>query len=127
MFPEHLKYTSDHEWLRDDGDAFVVGVTERAAELLGDVTYIELPQIGTKVRQNEEVATVESVKAASDVYAPVGGKIVAVNEDLESQPELVNRDPYEAGWFFKLENVNAAETDKLMDASSYRRFVAENA
>ena len=126
MYPEHLRYTEDHEWLRDDGDVFVVGITDHAAELLGDVTYVELPQVGMVVRQGEEVAVVESVKAASDVFAPVGGRVVEVNQDLEGRPELVNESPYEAGWLFKLEDVRSAETDKLMDATAYRRFAAEN-
>ncbi len=126
MYPEHLKYTREHEWLRDDGEVFVAGITDHAAELLGEVTYVELPRAGIRVRQGEEVATVESVKAASDVYAPVAGRIAAVNEELEARPELVNESPYDAGWFFKLEDVNTAEADELMDATAYRRFVVEN-
>jgi len=126
MYPEHLKYTRDHEWLRDDGDVFVVGITDHAAELLGDVTYVELPQTGTIVRQGDEAAVVESVKAASDVFAPVGGRIVAVNTALEGRPELVNESPYRDGWFFKLEDVNTIEVDALMNVAAYRRYVAEN-
>lgn len=126
MFPEHLKYTADHAWLRDDGDLFVVGITDHAAELVGDVSYVELPQVGMTVRQGEEIAVVESVKASSDVYAPVGGRIVAVNEELEAHPEWVNEDPYEKGWFFKLQGVNTAETDCLMTADAYWRSTAEN-
>lgn len=126
MYPEHLKYTKDHEWLRDDGDVFVVGITDHAAEILGVVTYVELPEVGLVVRQGEQVATVESVTAASDVYAPVGGRVVAVNEALEADPGLVNQGPYEA-WFFKLKGVTTAQMDTLLDAATYGRFVAENA
>ncbi|HOZ47972.1 MAG TPA: glycine cleavage system protein GcvH [Candidatus Hydrogenedentes bacterium] len=127
MYPEHLRYTNEHEWLRDDGDLFVIGITDHAAELLGDVTYVELlGAVGTVFRKGDEVATVESVKAASEVYAPVGGTVVAVNEDLVDAPELINKDPYGAGWFFKIEGASAAEADDLMDAVAYQRYVAEN-
>jgi len=126
MYPEHLRYTTEHEWIRDDGEVFVVGVTDHAAEMLGDVTYVELPRVGMAVAQGVEIAAVESVKAASDVYAPVGGRVAAVNEELEARPELVNEDAYGEGWFLKLEGVKTAEMDKLMDATAYRRFVAEN-
>ena len=126
MYPEHLKYTKDHQWVRDDGDVFVVGVTDHTAELLGEVTYVELPQVGMAVRQGEEIAVVESVTAASDVYAPVGGRIVAVNGELEQRPALAHESPYDAGWFFKLEDVKTSEMDNLMDADTYRRYVAEN-
>ncbi len=125
-FPEHLKYTKDHEWLRDDGGVFVVGVTDHAADLLGDVTFVELPAVGMKIRQGSEAATVESVKAAGEVYAPVGGRVSEINEALEDHPELVNQSPYESGWFFKLDDVNKAEIDDLLDAEAYKRFVAEN-
>lgn len=125
IFPEHLKYTAEHEWVRDDGDVFVVGITDHAAELLGDITYAELPEVGLVLHQGEEVATVESVKAASDVYAPVDGRVVAVNEALVDEPGLINQRPYEA-WFFKLEDVSTAQVDALMDATAYKRYVAEN-
>jgi len=126
MYPEHLKYTSGHEWLRDDGEVFVVGVTDHTVELLGTVTCVDLPQVGVVVWQGDEVATVESVSDAAEVCAPVGGRIVEVNQALEARPELVNEAPYEIGWFFKIEDVKVAEIDALLDAAAYRRFVAEN-
>ncbi len=125
MNPKHLKYTENHEWIRDDGEVYTVGITDYAAEQLGDITYVELPVLGAVVRQNEEVATVESVKAASDVYAPVGGQIAAINEELEDSPEIVNKSPYEDGWFFKIEGINVKELDKLMDAARYEAFLKE--
>jgi len=123
--PAHLKYTQDHEWIRDDGGIFVIGVTEYAAEQLGDVTYVELPATEVAVDQHEEVATVESVKAASEVYAPVGGVITETNTALLERPELVNQSPYDEGWFFKLEEVDAAELDDLMDATEYEAFLKD--
>ena len=126
MYPEHLRYSEDHQWLRDDGEVFVVGITDYAAEMLGKVTCIELPPVGMKVRQGDEIATVDSVNATSDVYAPVGGRVVAVNKTLPERPELVNEDPY-AAWLFELEEVRSAELDQLLDAAAYARFVAENA
>ena len=117
--PAHLQYTKDHEWVWDNGGVFTVGITEFAAEQLGDITFVELPPVDAKVAQGAEVAMVESVKAASDIYAPVGGVITAVNSDLEERPEIINQSPYKDGWFFKLEGVDAAELDELMDAAEY--------
>jgi glycine cleavage system H protein len=125
MFPENLKYTNEHEWVRPDGEEYIVGITEYAVEQLGDITFVELPKVGTVVKQHGEAATVESVKAASDVYSPVAGEISAVNEALEDQPELVNQNPYEDGWFFKLKNVSEVDYAELMDASAYAKFVEE--
>ena len=125
MNPEHLKYTENHEWIRDDGGVYVVGITAYAAEQLGDITYVELPQAGEEFAQDGEAATVESVKAASDVYAPVGGCVAEVNKALEEHPEIVNKSPYENGWFFKLDGVDVAEYDSLMDAAAYERFLKE--
>lgn len=125
MYPKNLKYTNEHEWVRADGDVYTVGITAYAVEQLGDITYVELPKAGTKVKQHGEAATVESVKAASDVYAPVAGEITAVNEALEATPELVNENPYEQGWFFKMKGVSQAELASLMDAAAYAKFVEE--
>ena len=125
MFPKDLKYTKDHEWIRADGDVYIAGITAFAAGQLGDVTYVELPAVGTEVEQGATVAAVESVKAASDVYAPAGGRVCEVNGKLESAPELVNQGPYEDGWFFKLEGVNASQLAGLMDAAAYEKFVGE--
>lgn len=125
MSPEHLKYTQNHEWIRDDGALFVVGITEYAVEQLGDITYIELPEVGLDVAQDDDVASVESVKAASEVYAPVGGSVAKINERLVDQPEIVNKSPYEDGWFFKLEGVERAEFDSLMSAAEYEIYIKE--
>jgi len=125
MNPDKLLYTENHEWIRDDGGSYTVGITEYAAEQLGDVTYVELPEIDAELEQGEEVASVESVKAASDVYAPVSGRVSDVNEALVDQPELINKSPYEDGWFFKLEDINTAELGKLMKAAEYEAFIKE--
>lgn len=125
MNPQHLKYTQNHEWIRDDGEVFVVGITEYAAEQLGDVTYVELPEVGLDVNQDDDVAAVESVKAASEVYAPVSGVIAQINERLVDTPELVNKSPYDEGWFFKLEGVDAADLESLMDAAEYEVYIKE--
>ena len=125
MNPEHLRYTENHEWVRDDGGVYVVGITAHAAEQLGDITYVELPEVGAEFAPDEEAATVESVKAASDVYAPVGGRVVAVNQALLDHPEVINKSPYGDGWFFKLEEVLVAEYDSLMTAVRYETFLKE--
>lgn len=125
MFPDDLLYTEDHEWIMDDGGEFLVGITSYAAEQLGDITYVELPEVGTDVHQGEAVATVESVKAASDVYAPASGHVSEVNSELEARPELVNEDPHGNGWFFKMENVKPSELKKLMKAEDYEKYVGE--
>jgi glycine cleavage system H protein len=125
MYPDDLHYTEDHEWIRDDGGVFIVGITSFAAEQLGDVTYVELPELGLEVNVGDETAVVESVKAASDVYSPASGQIADVNDALENNPELVNKDPYGDGWFFKLKDIDASELNALMDATSYAKFVEE--
>ena len=125
MNPASLKYTKDHEWIGKDGDLYVVGISDHAQGQLGDVTYVELPDAGRTVAQHEETAVVESVKAASDIYAPVGGTVAEVNGALDGDPGVINSDPYGAGWFFKLSGVDAAELDGLMDAAAYAKFVEE--
>lgn len=125
MYPNDLKYTKDHEWVRKDGDEYTVGITAFAAEQLGDVTYVELPDVGKSLTAGGEAATVESVKAASDVYAPVAGTVSAKNDALDDTPELVNESPYEKGWFFKLKDVDASALDGLMDASAYEKHAQE--
>ena len=125
MYPDDIRYTKDHEWIRDEGGVCVVGITEYAAHQLGDVTYVELPELGLDVKKGAAVATVESVKAASDVYSPVRGRISEVNEDLLGKPELVNQSPYDQGWFFKLDDVDSGDLRHLMDAAKYEAFVAE--
>ena len=118
-----LKFTEDHEWIRDEGEVYVIGITEHAAEQLGDVTYVEPAEPGLSVSQGETVCAVESVKAASDIYAPVGGTVNEFNEGLEDQPELVNQDPYGDGWFFSMTGVSANELGGLMDAAAYAQYV----
>ena len=118
--PAELKYVSSHEWLRLEDDGTVtVGITEHAQELLGDIVFVELPEVGANLAADEQAGVVESVKAASDVYAPIAGEIVAVNEDLSGAPETANSDPYCAGWFFKIKPADAADLDGLLSAEQY--------
>ena len=117
------RYTKDHEYIRVNGDTGVVGITDYAQEQLGDVVYVELPDVGKAVAKGDEAAVVESVKAASEVYAPVSGEVTAVNSALEGAPGTVNEDPVGRGWFFKLKLANAAELDGLMGEDEYRDYV----
>ena len=114
-----LKYTKDHEWVRVEGDTASVGISDYAQEQLGDVVYVELPEVGKQVAQSAQLAVVESVKAASEVYAPVGGEVVAVNDALEDEPALVNSAPTGEGWFVKLKLADRAELAALMDEAGY--------
>ena len=115
-------YSKDHEWVRIEGGTAIVGISDHAQEQLGDITFVELPAVGKQVKQGGEVATIESVKAASDVYAPVGGTVATVNEALGDQPELVNKDAYGAGWICTLSGVDQAELKNLMTAEQYAAF-----
>ncbi len=126
MYPEDLRYTQEHEWIRSEGDACTVGITAYAAEQLGDVTYVELPEVGAALAKGAEAATVESVKAASDIYAPATGEVSEVNAALEEQPELINESPYGEGWFFKLTKVDSADLNGMMDAAAYADYVEEH-
>jgi glycine cleavage system H protein len=119
-----LKFTKDHEWINVEGNSATIGVTHYAQEALGDVVFVDLPAIGKVVAAHGEAAVVESVKAASDVYAPVGGTVTAVNEALSADPSLVNSAPESDGWFFKLDLANASELDGLMDRAAYDAFLA---
>ncbi len=118
--PDDLKYASSHEWVRidDDGNA-TVGISDHAQDALGDIVFVELPEVGTTVNAREEVAVVESVKAASDIYSPVSGEVIAVNEALVDAPETVNSAPYDDGWFFKVAVSDSSELAELMDAEAY--------
>lgn len=119
--PAELKYVASHEWLRLEDDGTVtVGITEHAQDLLGDIVYVELPEVGATVAVDDEIAVVESVKAASDVYAPITGEIVAINEELEDAPETINSDPYGDGWFFKIRPDNIDDYEALMTAEEYQ-------
>jgi glycine cleavage system H protein len=120
-----LCYTKDHEWVRVEGDLAVVGITDYAQSQLGDVVYVELPEIGRRVEQGKEAAVVESVKAASEVYAPISGEVVEVNEALAADPARVNADPIGEGWFIKLRLDDPKQLDTLMDEDAYKRFVEE--
>ncbi len=120
-----LRFTKDHEWVRLDGDLAVIGITDYAQSQLGDVVYVELPEIGHRVEQGKEAAVVESVKAASEVYAPISGEVAEVNEALAADPAKVNADPNGEGWFFKLRLDDPSQLDQLMDEAAYQRFVAE--
>jgi glycine cleavage system H protein len=118
-----IRYTKEHEWVRVDGQVATVGISNHAQEQLGDVVFVELPEVGRTVGRNAAMAVVESVKAASDVYAPISGEVVEVNAALTEDPALVNGDAEGAGWFCKLKIANPAELDALMDAAAYRSFV----
>ncbi len=118
--PSELKYVSSHEWIRDEGDGIVtIGITDHAQDLLGDVVFVELPDVGAEVSAGDDAGVVESVKAASDLYAPLSGTVCEINEDLEDSPESVNSDPYGDGWFFKLKLSDLDELDDLLDADDY--------
>ena len=118
-----VRYTDQHEWIRLDGEEATVGITKYAAESLGDVVFVELPASGKTVKAGGEAAVVESVKAASDIYAPAGGTVTGANNDLEKEPSKVNEDPEGAGWFFKMKLTDKAEFAKLMDSAAYTKFV----
>ncbi|WP_274584336.1 glycine cleavage system protein GcvH [Neisseria leonii] len=118
--PAELKYVASHEWLRLENDGTVtVGITEHAQELLGDIVFVELPEVGAELAADEQAGVVESVKAASDVYAPIAGEVVAVNDALTAAPETANSDPYGEGWFFKIKPADAADLDGLLSAEQY--------
>jgi glycine cleavage system H protein len=121
--PKDILYTKDHEWVRIEGKLAYVGITDYAAHSLGDITFVELPKVAEVLKQASFCATVESVKAASDVYAPLSGKVVALNSRLAANPELINQSPYEQGYFFSMEFSNQAEKTNLMDAAAYQKYV----
>jgi glycine cleavage system H protein len=125
--PSNLKYTASHEWIKTEADGTItIGITEHAQELLGDMVFVEAPAVGRKIKAREEVAVVESVKAAADVYAPVSGEVVAANNELDTSPEKINSDPYGA-WIFKLKPDNASDVAALLDAAGYQAVVDSEA
>ena len=125
--PENLKYTASHEWIRSESDGTIsIGITQHAQELLGDMVFVETPAIGRKLKAKEECAVVESVKAASDVYAPVSGVVTAVNSELDNTPETINTDPY-AAWMYRMKPDNMADVAALMDAKAYQAHVDSEA
>lgn len=124
-FPVELKFLPSHEWVRVEGDVVTVGISDHAQEALGDLVFVQLPDVGAELHASDEAGVVESVKAASDIYSPVSGVVIAVNNDLEETPELVNRDPYHDGWIFKIKMEDPAELDDLLSASAYQAQLAE--
>ena len=118
-----LRYTKDHEWVRVEGDVAVIGITDYAQTQLGDVVYVELPELGRRVEKGKEAAVVESVKAASEVYAPLTGEVIAVNDALSGEPGKINSDPQGEGWFLKLRIADAKELGELLDENAYQAFV----
>ena len=126
MIPNDLKYTKEHEWVKVEGDTATVGITDHAQSELGDITFVDLPAAGKELKQSDSLATVESVKAASDVYSPVSGKVAGVNEALRDAPEKINQSPYEDGWICKVSVTNKADLDKLMDAAAYDKYLKES-
>lgn len=124
--PAELKYSKEHEWLRKEADgSYTVGITEHAQELLGDMVFVDLPEVGKEVAAGDDCAVAESVKAASDIYAPISGEIVAVNDELSDSPELVNSEPYAAGWIFKIKAADEAEVAALLDATAYEALLED--
>ena len=124
MVPADLRYTNDHEWVRIEGDTATVGITQYAADQLGDIVFVELPDVGRALDQFAAFGVVESVKAVSDLFAPVGGEVAETNAALTGQPELVNSDPYEGGWLVRLRLADAAQLDELLDADAYDALIA---
>ena len=122
--PADLKYSPEHEWVRVEGNEVVIGITDYAQDALGDVVYVDLPKVGSAVAANASISEIESTKSVSEVYCPVSGTVVAVNDDLEATPEALNTDPYGAGWIFRIELSDPSELDALMDAAAYEAFLA---
>lgn len=125
MYPADFRYTKDHEWLQISGSVGTIGITDYAQHALGDVVFVELPKVGAKVKAGDVLGTVESVKAVSEVFAPVSGEITEVNPDLSSAPEKINQDPHRSAWLAKIKIENTGEASKLMDAKTYTEYVAE--
>ena len=121
--PQDLKYSEDHEWIKVDGNTVTIGITDFAQSELGDIVFVELPEEGDDISTGDSFGSVESVKTVSELYAPVSGKVVAVNEELEDSPELVNENPYEGAWMLKVEISDAGELDNLLDAAAYQAVI----
>ena len=124
MVPTDLRYTKDHEWVRVDGEEATIGITAYAADQLGDIVFVELPDAGRSLEQFAAFGVVESVKAVSDLFAPVSGEVVGANDDLKAKPELVNSDPYDAGWMLRVRLADPAQVDDLLDAAAYDALIA---
>jgi len=121
--PAELKYTKDHEWARIEGDVATVGITDYAQSELGDIVYVELPEIGKKTKQADSFGTIEAVKAVSDLFAPISGEIIEINRNLSDQPEVINKDPYGEGWLVKIRVSNKSEISKLLDKTKYEELI----
>ncbi len=124
-FPENIKYTKDHEWIRIEGSEGFVGITEYAQGELGDIVFVELPKAGAQIQKGQSFGTVEAVKAVSDLYAPVSGTVKEVNKVINDSPDVINKDPYGEGWMLKITVDNAQELDSLLDAESYKKLIAK--
>ena len=125
MVPSNLVYTKEHEWIRVEGTTATVGITDHAQQALGDLTFIEPPAVGTELTQGDEACAIESSKAAASVYAPLAGKVIEINEDLEADPGLVNSDCYEQGWFYKIELADPAQLGTLLTPEAYEKLLSE--
>ncbi len=123
QIPEDLKYTKDHEWMRIEGDIATVGITEYAQGELGDIVYVELPEVGSDTEQGESFGTIEAVKAVSDLFAPLTGEVAEINESLNDQPETINKDPYGEGWIIKIKISDTSEIDKLLNKAQYEELI----
>lgn len=123
MYPENFRYTKDHEWVKIEGDTATIGITDFAQKQLGDVVYVELPEIGSQLEFHQSLGVVESVKAVSDIYSPVAGEVVAVNEELNDVPEVLNEDPHGKGWIIRIKIKDEAELEKLMSISEYEQYL----
>ncbi len=121
--PEELKYTKDHEWARIEGDIATIGITDYAQSELGDIVYVELPQVGLETKQMESFGTIEAVKAVSDLFAPLSGEVVEINEKLSDNPDIMNKDPYGAGWIIKIKLSHKGELDSLLDKEKYEELI----
>lgn len=125
MLPKKLKYTSEHEWIKNEGQRVTVGITEYAQKELGDVVFVDLPGVGEKVKVKDAIATIESVKAVSEIYAPISGEVMEVNDALEHSPELINQDPYGKGWIAVIEPEDTKEFDELLTPEAYAALIGE--
>ena len=123
--PNNLKYSEDHEWVKVDGDTVTIGITEFAQSELGDIVFVELPDEGDEIEKGEDFGSVESVKTVSELYAPVSGEVIEINEELEDSPELVNESPYEEAWMLKIKLSDASQLDELMDAAAYDEMTGQ--
>jgi len=121
--PKDLKYTKEHEWAKEEGDTALLGITDFAQHSLGDVVFVELPEVGTQLKKGEAFGSVESVKAASDIYSPLSGEVIEINSELEDHPELLNESPYEKGWIIKIKISDSGESAELMNEAQYAEFV----